>query len=127
MYSQRDDGRPVRRRFPIRWLVVVLCLSACYSWRPTPITPAHEFGRGDQVRIAQANGRRIVLLEPRMAADTVVGHTDGSMRRVAVPLADVRSTETLHFSARRTGIALLATVAIFLGVGAIAMSEGSSF
>ncbi len=69
-------------------LLAVTLSSGCAAWRQVAVAPAALSSEPKQVRITQPDGSRLVILDPRIAGDTLFGSTrDGPQ---AIPLEDVR-------------------------------------
>jgi len=107
---------------------LLLSTAACHSWRPQT-TPAPQVveqmnGRGT-VRILRRDQSVMVLSEPRVEGDSIVGTVGTPPQRAAVAVADVQRIDTRRVSATRTGglavgtIVLVSVVAIAAAVAAL--------
>lgn len=82
-----------------RWLLLAAALSGCATnWQPTPAAPAqalHDLGPAD-VRVRRANGDYVVLRDPAVEGDSLVGwevppwDKAGGPARRSLALTDVR-------------------------------------
>src|SRR5687768_6156922 len=89
-------------------IVVVLLAAACQAWqsdqRPVPeVVQEHRDGR---VALSMNNAGRIVVSNPTIEGDSIVGVrtvvTGGASSRTAIPISEVRSVETRQLSVLRT-------------------------
>jgi len=106
-------------------LSVVVALSACYSWGPPrPIAQSALEAHPDRLRATLSDGRQIVLRDPRVQGDSLLGDTlvsenesaNAKWAHVAIPLRNVGSISTRSYS---TGGATLAVVGIIAGTVAV--------
>lgn len=76
-------------RLRTRMLVLlVACTGGCGGWRQVAVAPEALSSEPKEVRVTRPDGSHLVLLDPRIAGDTLFGSTeDGSQ---AIPLEDVR-------------------------------------
>ena len=79
-----------RPRALLSSLLAASTLSACSSWHTQRLTPAQVIAEQHPraVRIGRADGNRLVLGEPQVTVDSLVGNTGGG--RASVALADIR-------------------------------------
>lgn len=99
-------------------MLVTLCayLSACTSWKTQSVAPEQVFltKQPKQVRVTRADQSRLVLVNPEITGDSLVGELPGSgkqgqpSRRAGVPLAEVKQVAIQGVDAGKT---------ILLGVG----------
>jgi hypothetical protein len=99
-------ARPALRRAAALVTVAAL-LAGCRSWQPTDAAPQSVAGpRARALRVTVRGLDALVLHEPRVVADSLVGMVDvaeGQPRaRFAVPLADVERVDTRRFDAGLT-------------------------
>lgn len=108
--------------------LLLLSAAACHSWRPQT-TPAPQVveqmnGRGT-VRIVRNDQSVMVLSEPRVEGDSIVGTTGTPPQRAAVAVADVQRIDTRRVSATKTGglavgtIVLVSVIAVAAAVAAL--------
>jgi hypothetical protein len=106
-------------------LSVVVALSACYSWGPPrPIAQSALEAHPDRLRATLSDGRQIVLRDPRVQGDSLLGDTlvsqyesaNAQWARAAIPLGHVGTVSTRSYS---TGGATLAVVGIIAGTVAV--------
>ena len=77
-------------------------LSACMSWQTQPVSPTQLINdqRPSVVRVTRPDSSRIVLREPVVQGDTLIGFpqsaTADSLIRTRVPLADVQDIAILR-------------------------------
>ena len=110
-----------------RRLLVLLCLPGCHVWAPVQLTPARDFGRNAQVRVARMDSSTVVFYGPRVVGDSVVGIWAGSSARTAVALADVRGAKEYQLSRTRTALAALGVatgVVVVAGVLLLGVAVG---
>ena len=102
--------------------------AACQSWHPQT-TPAPQVveqmnGRGT-VRVFRRDQSVMVLSQPQVVGDSIVGTTGDPPQRAAVAVADVQRIDTRRVSATKTGglavgtIVLVTAVAIAAAVAAL--------
>ena len=119
-------------RIATRRLAALLCLSACHSWQPVPLTPDTSFGHDAWVRVELAdqsrdstassgNGsstsgpQRVVFHLPEIVGDSLRGWQSERVHST-VAIADVRHPEQYQFSAGRTTALALVGVGLVAGV-----------
>lgn len=101
------SARVPRRPHPL-WprTALVALLAACHTWRTQPVSPAELLASPPpQVRLKLHDGRRIVVRQPAIRADTVVSQAPndpvtlalGEVDSVAVRKADTGKTLGLVF------------------------------
>ena len=102
------------------FVVCVSLLVACHTWTPSEIPqPAQPLaGAPKQVRVVLTNGTAIVLIDPYMSADTLVGdvyndRVDTPVRR-GIPIAQIKALENPKVSSLRTAWLLLGLGAVLL-------------
>ena len=94
-------------------LIMTVSGAACQSWHTERLAPDAVLATRQpaQLRVTRADGSRIVIEQPALVNDTLVGsgrgHHRGEEQRVA--LADVRKVATRRFDAGET-IGLAAVV-----------------
>ena len=99
-------------------LLAASTLSACSSWHTQPLTPARVVAEQHPpaVRIGRADGKRLVLGEPQVTVDSLVGNSGGE--RASVALADIREIAVRRSDPVNTIVLVVvsvvaATVALF--------------
>jgi len=99
-----------------------LVLVACTSWHVESISPEQVIAKHPpQVRVTMAAGGQVVIRNPRIVADSVVGVSSQSPGRtpIGAPLSLVRGVATRRVSALKTGALgagiLAVTVAVLIG------------
>jgi hypothetical protein len=94
------QAHPRRRRAGATLLLALL--GACNSWQVQPVAPADLIGRSSpsQVRIQLHDGRRVVLRQPALRADSLVSGSGGDGSAVAV--AEIDNIAVRRFDAPRT-------------------------
>ena len=94
-------------------LIMTLHGAACQSWHNERLAPDAVLATRQpaQLRVTRADGSRIVIEQPALVGDTLVGSGRGHHRREEerVALADVREVATRRFDAGET-IGLAAVV-----------------
>ena len=125
----RDATTPARpgaatRVRRTRRLAFILLLNACYAWRPVQLTPTHPLGENERVRVVRSDGSTLVLVAPRVVSDSLVSERPGSAARLAIPMTDVRRTDTRRLNRGRTALLVIGVAAgAYLAVGAWAASQ----
>jgi acetyl-CoA carboxylase alpha subunit len=109
----------MRSRFSLA--VLLFLATGCTTWRPQP-GPAPEVvaaNRAGSVRVWRRDQSTLVLRNPTITSDSIVGQ--GSSGHAAVALADVQSIDT-----RRTNVlsTALLTAGIALVVAVVALANG---
>ncbi len=101
---------------PLLWslLVLALPLSGCKTWQvQAGATPAEFVAREhpDRVQITRADKTKLELFNPSVVGDSLKGHpTELAIRPVVIPLADITTLATRHFSLGKSGLLVLAVV-----------------
>ncbi len=119
-----------RRALLVLPFVLALPAGACHGWNaqtsPAPEVVAAQNGRGT-VRVIRRDQSVLVLANPQVAGDSIVGTAGNPPVRTAVALADVQRVDTRSVNAWKTGglvfgtllvvsaVAVVAAVAAFLG------------
>jgi hypothetical protein len=90
--------RPARRRPSAT--VLLTMLAACSSWQVQPAAPAQLVSESSpsQVRVQLHDGRRLVLRQPTVRADSLIGRGDST----SVAVADIDSIALRRFDTPRT-------------------------
>ena len=103
---------PLARRVIAALLLVLL--TACYSWRPTPISPQTLIPaeQPSSVRVTLTSGERVTLENPAVRSDSIFGLTDAGV--VGVASEDVGLLEVRRFALVET-VVLSAVGAVVLG------------
>jgi hypothetical protein len=116
---RHHHSHPDRRR--ARPLLLLLCYaSGCTSWQVQQIAPAQLVAdrHPSTVRVTRADHSRLVLQQPAIVADTLVG-AEASGRpagEARIAVSDVQRIEVRHVSAGRTIGLALAVPVVALGV-----------
>ena len=100
---------PLARRLIAALLLVLV--TACYSWRPTTVSPQTLIAteQPSSVRATLTNGEVVTVQSPIMRNDSIVGATDASV--AAVASRDVRLLEVRQFELGPTiGVVVLSVV-----------------
>jgi len=131
-------------RIATRRLAALLCLSACHSWQPVPLTPDTNFGHDARVRVELAdqsrdstassgNGsstsgpQRVVFHLPEIVGDSLRGWQSERVHST-VAIADVRHPEQYRFSSgRTTALAVTGVAVVALGVALIASMNNMKY
>ena len=90
---------PLARRVTAALLLVLL--TACHSWQPTTVSPQQLIPeeQPSSVRATLTSGEVIIVENPTMRNDSIVGVTDAD---VGVSSRDVRLFEVRRFSVGKT-------------------------
>lgn len=110
------------------FLIGLVSILGCSSWRPSPHTATREAvvdARYNRFRLTLATGEQIILREPELQGDSIVGATavQGSRARAALPLSAVVGVEVRTLSEARTGLALIASVGVLVVFVAALVSD----
>lgn len=113
----------LRRYRPTAIVLLLVHTTACMEWRLSPLSPHQliEEESPEEIRVTLLSGERMVLTDPRIQADSVVGTltetVDGvtHIRPAPVHVGDVQQIEVHHFNGRRT----FGTVLAVAGVAAV--------
>lgn len=103
--------------------VLICFLAGCSSWRAGSLAPQHLIANRQpkQVRIVLSGNVMVVLNDPRVEGQHIVGWDVNALAPRSVPLADVKAFETWSPDGGKTallvvgivgGLAVLAFVAI---------------
>lgn len=95
--------------------LMVLYLGGCYSWRVQPFVPDQfvEVKQPSRIRVTTSNGEQLVLNQPRVRNDSIVGRGDAGM--TGVPVSSVEQIETSSSNAGKAvllGVGVASTVAL---------------
>lgn len=95
-------------------LLVLLGLAGCYGYR-VETTPPAEFvtaARPERIEVTRTDRTKVELFNPVVAGDSLRGlPTEKAIRPINVPLSEVVSVGTRHFSVKKTGLFALVVVA----------------
>ena len=105
--------------------LVLLAQGACTAWSPVPGTElAPRLAEARVVRITRDDATRVVIHQPRVEGDSVLGWSgrlaENAPRPVSVPTARVAEVEARHFSGERTALAAVTGV-IVAGLALLAL------
>jgi len=124
----------MRTQAPLRRLVACIllpcCLLACSTWRTQEASPQQVLAveQPAKVRVTLVDGSQVVLEEPAVLDDTLVGLVEEE--HVGIPLTDVsalavRKTDT-HLTIGAVFGGLLLTAAAAFGIFALIYCSGTS-
>lgn len=113
----------MRRRFlPVLLAALVLSAGACHSWnaqtRPAPDVIAAQPGR--TMRVTRHDQSVLVLANPQVVGDSLVGTAGDPPQRVAVATADVQRIDTRSVNALKTGGLVMGTLLVVTAVAVAA-------
>lgn len=93
------------------WLGVGMA-SGCSSWHTVPVSPRALVAdaRPDRVRVTEPDGTRLVIAQPQVVGDSLVGLR--GHRPVGVGLGDVTEIAVRRTSALKTGGLVLGILAL---------------
>jgi hypothetical protein len=106
-------------RSSLMLLAGLIPLQACHTWqvqRVTPETLLTAPSPPSRVRLRIKDSTRVILLEPRLAGDSVQGLLAANGRRdsVSVPVGAISEVAVRRFSAGKTaGLVAASTVGLF--------------
>lgn len=120
----------LRRCRPVASLLLVMHVSACATWRPSPAPPRQliEQEQPSSVRLTLTSGEVVTLQDPSMTSDSIVGLVGGGFVDgvftdvefvVAVASRDVVSMEVRRLSAGRTFAAVVLGGVALVGVAMV--------
>ena len=97
----------------IAWVFLATCLTACSSWKVSTATPAQLLANEHpaKIRITLADSSAVVLTQPELLGDTLVGQSEGQRVRIA-------TSDAVHLAVRKKDAA--ATVGLIGGLWALA-------
>ena len=101
---------------PLFWSVLVLALplSGCKTWRvETGASPAEYVAKEhpERIQVRKADKTTVELFTPSVVGDSLKGMpTELAIRPVMIPLSDITSVATRHFSLAKSGLLVLAVV-----------------
>ncbi len=101
-------------------VLLVMQVAGCVNWRVQAATPRELLDTTPPVlvRVTLADAREIVVSQPRISGDTLIG--DSPRGAVRLPLADIRLLAT-----RRTNVLGTAGL-VFLGLATVVTIIGST-
>ena len=119
----RHSGTSVLRQ-TVCTLMLALQITGCTSWRAQQPSPAGLLGDKPphQVRVTLADGRRIMVTNPQLSADTLRGRSGRDSVRFSV--AEIRSVAVPHTDAVATA-ALSVGMVLLIGLAATAAAVSS--
>ena len=95
-------------------LVLALPLSGCKSWRvETSVSPAEFVAKEhpERIQVRRTDKTTMDLFNPTVVGDSLKGlPTELAIRPVTVPLSDVASVATRHFSLGKSALLVVAVV-----------------
>lgn len=98
------------------WSVVVLALplSGCKSWHvETGVSPAEYVAKEhpEHIQVRKADKTTLELYSPSIVGDSIKGHpTELAIKPVTLPLSEVASVATRHFSVGKSALLVLGVV-----------------
>ena len=102
-------------------LILYLSFSACTSWRPDTLSPqAVVQSHPSSLRVTYADSSSVVISNPQLQGDTIVGLNSKMTKGLRVPLDTVVLTETRHGDAGKTVLTVLGVAAAAFAVAAVA-------
>jgi hypothetical protein len=129
--STRKINHPHRSPTAVALACSLIAIPACTHWagQDAPTPQLLESRHPDQIRVTRRDGRRIVLVAPRIVGDSIIGTAEdpGTGVRTApygIALADVREVAVRRLNVGAT-IALAAGVGLTAAVVAAAASGSS--
>jgi hypothetical protein len=109
-----------RQRRGTSFVLILVYLSACQGWHTVRVAPESLLATREpaKVRVTTTDGSQIVVEQPVLRGDTLIGTSDGhnQQHEVRVPLTDVRAVATRGVSAGRTVGLVLIAVPVAFGV-----------
>ena len=99
-------------RFTVAGTLALLALGACRTWKPSQINAQHEFVSG-RARVRRADSTFVVMVDPRLVGDSVVGTLAGTRARMAIAFADVRLVEVSRVDPGTTALALTGIATLY--------------
>jgi hypothetical protein len=108
-------------------LLLSMYLLACTSWRVRNVTPERAIARDhpDKVRVTRVDSSRIVLSQPRISGDSLVGFANHL--KFGMPLSDVSAVAERRFNVGKSialGVGIPAGTILLLAV--LACSGGGT-
>ena len=100
---------PLARRVIAALLMVLL--NACYSWRPTTISPAQLIAEEEPsaVRVTLTDGRRLTFVDPFIDNDSLVQ----GYRAVPVVVSEISTVEVRRLSVTKSVLTSAAVAAFY--------------
>ena len=112
-----------RRSLAILPFAIALSAGACHGWNaqtsPAPEVVAAQNGRGT-VRVIRHDQSTMVLANPQVVGDSIVGTAGDPPQRTAVALADVQRVDTRRVNAWKTGGLVFGTLLVVSAVAVAA-------
>jgi hypothetical protein len=105
----------MRSRFLSAAALLVLSAGACTSWRTQPGPAPEAIGRlngSGTVRVIRRDQSVLVMINPQVVGDSIVGISGNAPQRVSVAIADVQRIDARRVSATKTGGLAIGTVLI---------------
>ena len=103
--------------------VLVFTAGACTSWRTQPGPAPDAIGRLNgtgTVRVTRRDQSVLVMINPRVVGDSIVGFSGTPLGHAAVATADVQRIDARRVSATKTGGLAVGTVLIVTAVAVAA-------
>lgn len=105
----------MRKRFLGSAALLVLLAGACTSWRSQPGPAPEAIGRlngSGTVRVTRRDMSVLVMRNPQVVGDSIVGVAGDTPTRAAVAIADVQRIDARRVSATKTGGLAVGTVLV---------------
>ncbi len=134
---------PARRSASVTWMLLAALVAAgplaCASWKKQPADPAALLDREHpprRIRLTLADGSRVVIEDPALRGDSLVGLTKVTIQHVdpwdekrdvngAVALADIREVEIRKVSPGKTLLLVAGGVGATVIIAAIASGDNT--
>lgn len=107
------------RRPPL--IVALALLPGCMTWKRNPMAAGSPPALSGErpVRVSRTDGSVVVLEQPRIMGDSLVGDLGSPPQRYAVAWRDIQQVDERGVSVARTSGAVLGVGAVLLGVTAV--------
>jgi hypothetical protein len=110
------------------YVLLALSLAGCYGWR-VESTPAATYvaeTKPERVQVIRTDRTKVELFNPAVAGDSLKGlPTELAIRPITVPLSEVKSVSTRHFSIKKTiGLAGLIVAGAFVYDQLMSLNQG---
>ena len=119
-------GASVQRA--LTFIVLTCVLAGCSSWRTGGLAPQHMIAQfhPKQVRILQNSNEVVVLLDPRVKGDHIVGADARTTAPRSVPLAGIKGFEIWSPDGGETALLVGGIVAVVGGIVFAVVMSGLS-
>jgi hypothetical protein len=111
-----------RRSFSVLLATLALSTGACHSWNPqtSPAPDVIAAQPGRTMRVIRRDHSTLVLANPQVVGDSLVGTAGNPPQRVAVATADVQRIDTRSMNAWKTGGLVMGTLLVVSAVAVAA-------